>query len=56
MAEVETKITIKLDKAEFKALQELLGRQYLNDVAGLSASEKDLVNDVYFKMNDAESV
>ena len=56
MAEVETKITIKLDKPEFEALQKLLSLQYHNDIAGLPASEKDLVNGVFFKMNDADSV
>lgn len=54
MAEIETKITIKLNKPEFKALQTLLSKQYHNDVAGLLANEKDLVNGVFFKMNDAE--
>ena len=54
MAEVETKITIKLDKPEFKVLQKLLGLQYHSDIAGLPAGEKDLVNGIFFKMNDAE--
>ena len=53
MAEVETKITIKLDKPEFKALQKLLGLQYRSDIAGLLNNEKDLVNGVFFKMNDS---
>jgi len=55
MAEVETKITIKLDKPEFNALQKLLSSQYHNDVAGLPANEKDLVNGIFFRMNDAGS-
>lgn len=54
MAEVETKITIKLGKPEFKALQKLLSLQYQSDIAGLPSNEKDLVNGIFFKMNDAE--
>ena len=54
MPEVETKITIKLGKPEFKALQKLLSLQYHNDIAGLPAHEKDLVNGIFFSMNDAD--
>ena len=55
MAEVETKITIKLDKSEFRVLQKMLSLQYRTDLHGLPDNEKDLVNDIFFRMNDAES-
>ena len=55
MAEVETKITIKLDKLEFKVLQKILGLQYRTDLCGLPDNEKDLINGIFFKINDADS-
>jgi len=55
MAEVETKITIKLDKPEFKVLQKILELQYRTDLHGLSDREKDLINGIFFSANDADS-
>lgn len=52
MTEVETKITIKLNEAEFKSLQKLLEKQYQHDVADLTDNQKDLVNGIFFRMNE----
>lgn len=55
MADVETKITIKLDYSEFKALQKVLILQYHHDIAALPDNEKDLVNGIFFKINDSDN-
>lgn len=54
MADVETKMTLKLDEHELKALQKLLYFQYHNSHdTGLNHEEKDLVNGIFFAINDS---